>query len=209
MCPTEKLRIRGCEVVGNTTKRKTRSDKKRDVKPFIPMHLKDNIYLLSYIYNVPVKDISESICRHGIHSKKVIDHLSQYFKRDVRLDNSFYYGCLGNPSTQRRTDKTYHERITIKFKPDNYEDICLLAYTLDATPSRATAVLIDASFRNPDFIYDLAREHGKPHPQKEEILEEVLAYIATDNPYDSNISFVGIVKMLAGEVLDFAVNGWR
>ncbi|MCJ7992628.1 hypothetical protein MUB15_31250, partial [Priestia sp. OVS21] len=67
--------------------RKVRCDKKRDVKPTIPIHLKECIYRLSYITNTPVKDVTESICISGLKSPKVMDYLSHYFRRGFSFEN--------------------------------------------------------------------------------------------------------------------------
>ncbi|MDA6082696.1 hypothetical protein OSJ97_24410, partial [Escherichia coli] len=69
--------VRGTGVVAKD--RKTRSDKKRDVKPTISIDLKNCIYRLSYITNTPVKDVIETICEKGLQSRKVMEYLSEYF----------------------------------------------------------------------------------------------------------------------------------
>lgn len=70
--------------------RKVRCDKKRDVKPTIPIHLKECIYRLSYIVNTPVKDVTESICTSGITSQKVMNYLSNYLRKGFSFKNTVY-----------------------------------------------------------------------------------------------------------------------
>lgn len=146
--------------MGKRGSRKTRSDKKRDVKPVIALHLKDTIYNLSHILEAPVKDVAETLCIHGVQSKEIIDQLSINFKRSARLSNTIYFGDVENESLQRRTDKSTHERITIKFKQEDFEDMALLAYALDVTPSRAVALLLAVSITNSDTLYTLLNEHA-------------------------------------------------
>ncbi|MCM3176307.1 hypothetical protein [Cytobacillus horneckiae] len=51
-------------------KRKTRSDKKKDIKPTINIKLHECINRLSYITNTPVKDVGVHICMAELESKK-------------------------------------------------------------------------------------------------------------------------------------------
>ena len=188
--------------------RKVRSDKKRDVKPLIPMHLKKIIYRLSEICDLPVKDLAVFICAEGIQSKRVMDYLLPNFRRDVRLANIIYFGSLDNPSLRPRTDKSYHERITIKFETMDYEDIALLSHALDVTPSRATAILLNASIRDPDFIHTLFKVHSKRKRLTDEHqakLKKVMKYINSGNPYEEKVNLTDIALYLG----DFIINGWK
>lgn len=194
--------------MGERVKRKVRSDKKTDVKPVIPVHLKKNIYRLSEICNLHVKDIGVIICAEGIQSKRVMDYLLPNFRRGVRLTNTLYFGSLDNPSLQRKKGKGFHERITIKFETADFENIALLAHALAVTPSRATAILINASIRDPDFIHTLLRDHSKREKLNEvhqTELKKVMKYINSNNPYESTISW-GDIALYVG---DSIVNGWR
>lgn len=192
------------------SQRKVRSDKKRDVKPTIAIDLKDNIYRLSNLCKTPVKDIAEKFCCEGVDSGRVLNHLSLYFKRDVRLKNTVYLGHLGNPSPGRVS--ALNGRITIKFKGVNYENVCLLAYTMDATPSRAVAVLLNASIRDPiivnAFLNSKLRMDRLSDAKKVE-LKKFMNFVRTNNPYEEHVTWGDIVKHAAGEVGDFVVNGWR
>lgn len=194
--------------MGDRGERKVRLDKKRDVKPMIPVHLKKTIYRLSDICDLPVKDIAVILCAEGIHSKEVMELLKPNFRRGVRLGNTIYFGNLDNPSLQRKKDKGFHERITIKFETADFENIALLAHALAVTPSRATALLLDASIRDPDFIHTLMRVHSKRKRLTEEHkadLKKVIKYINSDNPYKSVITWADILIYVG----DFVVNGWR
>ncbi|MDV2888137.1 hypothetical protein RYX45_23525, partial [Alkalihalophilus pseudofirmus] len=79
------------EVI-DTKIRKTRSDKKRDVKPTVSSNLRDCIYRLSYITQTPVKDVVEILCEKGLKSRKVVEYLSQYFRRDFQFINTLFIG---------------------------------------------------------------------------------------------------------------------
>ncbi len=194
--------------MGERGERKVRSDKKRDVKPVIPVHLKKNIYRLSDVCKLPVKDLAVVICAEGIQSKRVMEYLRPNFRRGVRLANTIYFGSTDNPSLQPRTDGSHHERITIKFPTKDYEDIALLAHALDVTPSRATALLLNVGIRDPDFIHTLLSVHSRRKRLTEEHqieLKKVMKYINTGNPYKSSIAWADMLMYLG----DFVVNGWR
>lgn len=195
-------------MAGERGLRKVRSDKKRDVKPVIPVLLKKNIYRLSDICDVPVKDIAVILCEEGIQSKEVMGFLKPHFRRDVRLGRTIFFGSLENPSLQRRTDKSLHERITIKFTTEDFEDVAKLAHALDVTPSRATALLLSASVHDPEIIHTLLRKHSKRNQLSEEHqaeLKKVMKFINAGNPYKSSIAWSDMLAYVG----DFVINGWR
>lgn len=196
--------------------RRTRSDKKRDIKPTLNIQLKECIYRLSYITNTPVKDVAEEICIAGLGSRKVIEHLSQNFRRPIRLKNTLYMGDPERLSLQKRAAAGPSERITIRFEQSTYENINALAYALDVTPSRATAILLDASVRNSNFINEYARDYLKQHLDEGRMkeLKAVLKFINTNNPYEEEISWVGLLSFLFDEIkigasqISESVQGW-
>lgn len=119
--------------------RSTRSDKKRDVRPTIPVTLKECIYRISYITNTPVKDVCVDICEAGVVSKKVMEHMSVYFRRQIWLDQTLYRGDLANASIKSEIPAGQKERITMRFSQRSFENIRTLGYALDVTPTTAVA----------------------------------------------------------------------
>ncbi|HGE5798668.1 hypothetical protein [Bacillus thuringiensis] len=67
--------------------RKVRKDKKVDIKPTISVDLKECIYRLSYITNKPVKDVALHICDYALHSKEIMEILSESFRRNLTIHN--------------------------------------------------------------------------------------------------------------------------
>lgn len=183
-------------------KRKVRSDKKRDIKPTVPIALKECVERLSYIFNIPVKDVTETICLAGLESKKVIDLLSTSFRRDYRHDSTLYKGNLSRPSLQKEKILGLKDRITTRFSSDIYEKVNQLAYALDVTPTRATAMLLDASIRNTDYVNEFVKNHMESHlnPKKMKELNEVLTFINTNNPYDEKVSMSMLISYLVDEL---------
>jgi hypothetical protein len=181
-----------------TKNRKKRSDAKRDIKPTISSNLKDCIYSLSYITNTPVKDVAVLLCEKGLRSRKVIEHLSQHFRRDYQFMSTVFIGEWGRESLQRKYQPGKNERITARFSQTSYEDIYVLSSALDVTPSKATALLLDASIRNVNllnaFVKVSLQEHLDEARMKE--LKHVLKYINKNNPYSEEISWFTLMDMI-------------
>lgn len=194
-------------TVGERT-RKVRSDKKRDVKPTISIHLKDTIYRISYITNTPVKDVAESLCIHGMASKKVMDVLSLNLRRSIRLGNTMYMGELSRPSLQRRGPAGECDRISFRLKQADYENLSTLAFGLAVTPSRAGALLLDASIRDKDFINSYFE--GYLNKQLDDCrmaeLKAVLKYLNKNNPYEEEISWGMLLAYIVDEFKESAAS---
>lgn len=138
--------------------RKIRSDKKREVKPTIAPTLKDAIYRISYITYTPVKDVCEYLCIAAISNQKVLDHLSQFFRRDMRVGNTMYFGSLDNQHVQKRI-RSNTERVTVRFKRNDYEFIYKLGYALDCSPTRVVAVLLHVAMREMNNVNDYIKRY--------------------------------------------------
>ena len=122
--------------------RKIRSDKKRDVKPTINLELKDAIYRLSYVSNTPVKDLIEWLVLDAIRNQKILTRLVGYFKRDLVVDGTLYVGNHEREQFSKLVPgKT--EKVTTRFTQYDYARIYDFSYTLEVSPSRAVAILLE------------------------------------------------------------------
>lgn len=184
-----------------------RSDKKRDIKPTVSKELRECIYRLSFITDTPVKDVAEAICINGIGRKKVISHLSQNFRRPVRIDNTLYRGNLDCIPIKKRSVAGQTVRITIRFRSQTYDAIYALSYALDCTVSRACALLLDASVRDGDFINEFVRRYleEKIDDVRMKELRKVLKYVNANNPYGEEYSWANLLSLMVDEVRDAAV----
>ncbi|MEK5105033.1 hypothetical protein MKX83_24130 [Cytobacillus sp. FSL M8-0252] len=189
------------EVVGQK-KRKIRSDKKRDIKPTILKELKVCIEQLSYITNTPVKDIVSTICENGLKSRVVIEYLSPYFRRDYQFTNTFFLGDLDRESLQRKYQDGEKSRITTRVTQEVYEKIKQLSDALDVTPSKATALLLDASIRNTNILNAYVKAYLKENVDNGRIkeLKLVLKYINKNNPYNESISWFTLLTIIFDEI---------
>lgn len=182
--------------------RKVRSDKKRDVKPTVPLALKESVDRLCYITNRPIKDIAEEICICGLNSRKVIELLSSNFRRNYTFRNTVMMGDLDRVSLQKERIKGIKERITIRFTQDVYEKINSLSYSLDVTPSRATALLLDGTFRNGEFISQFLEKHivQELDVNRQRELKAILKFINKNNPYDKEVTLSALVAYYFDEI---------
>lgn len=196
------------EEVTDTKKRKTRSDKKRDVKPTISNNLRECVYRLSYITNTPVKDVVEILCEKGLKSRKVIDYLSQHFRRNFQFLNTVFIGNFERESLQHKYQSGKNVRITTRFNQNIYEDISSLAYALDVTPSKATALLLEASVRNTNILNAFVKTylHGQVDDSRMKELKQVLKYINKNNPYKEEISWFALLSMIFDDIKDSTSN---
>lgn len=188
--------------------RAIRSDKKRDVKPTISVDLKNCIYRLSYITNVPVKDVVEILCEKGLRSRKVIDFLAAHFRRDYQFMSSLYIGDSSRETLQMKCQSGKNERITTRFTQLTYDDILSLARSLDVTPSKATALLLDASIRNTHLLNAFVKNYLHDHLDKARMkeLKLVLKYINNNNPYNEDISWFTLISMIFEDFKDSTSN---
>ncbi|MDM8365453.1 MULTISPECIES: hypothetical protein [Bacillus cereus group] len=179
-------------------KRRVRSDKKRDIKPTISMDLREVICRLSYITTTPIKDVGGFICVFGLDTKEVIDILANYFRRDLVVNSTCYVGDLERPSLQRVKLEGPTERITIRFKQGTYEKINALAYALDVTPSKATALLLEVSLKDSNVINRYVKSYLKETLDGKRLkeLKKILKFIIENNPYDEEFSWTEFMSYM-------------
>ena len=158
--------------------RKTRSDKKREVKALLPVELKDFIYRISYVTHTPVKDVGERLCNLAIHEAGIIADLSKHFRRGIHLDNVFYSGSTDTPGIQKRTPGE-KDRISMRLNQRLFELVAVISYALDCQPSRTVAVLLQMIVKDyaimGKYINDALPSHLTNHQKRE--LGNILSYI--------------------------------
>ena len=179
--------------------RKIRSDKKREVKPLIPIDTKENIFRISHVTETPIKDVCEYLVIHIMRDRKTMDSLSMYFKRVVGIGDTYYRGDINNVGINKRL-KVDAELVTVKFKRDDYDLICAIAYALDVTPTRATAILLEMATYNIKVINEYVREYmvDELHDWQIKELRRVLSYVNQYN--DDNSSWLSILSAIVGDI---------
>ena len=183
-------------------RRKVRSDKKKEIKPTLPTELKECIYRISYITGTPVKDVSALLCERGFLNHEVMNHLSEGFRRTVRLKSTLYLGDIGRASLRSRLLPGQTGKITIRFDQYTYENLCTLSYALDVTPSRATALLLHASIHHSSIVNDFVIEviKGQIDEPKMKQLRNILRYLNANNPTDAEVTWISFLSHLYDEI---------
>lgn len=185
--------------MSGAVERKVRSDKKRDVKPLIKVEVKDAIRRLSHITFMPVKDVCEFLTVYAANDRQTIDKLSKFFKRGIPIGSTYYNGHSdATPITKRFSDN--REKVTIKFKRDDFELISSLAYAMDCTPTRATAILLTQGVRNVGAVNAFVRKYLSKEltPNQLEDLRQILSYT---HRYDNdNHSWVSVLSAIVGDI---------
>lgn len=194
-----------------TRKRKVRSDKKRDVKPTVHLALYECISRLSYITCTPMKDVAEYLCQKGLDSRKVMEVLSKRFRRNYRFKNTLFIGKPNQEPVRVLRQVGQKKRLPIRFPQSIHDQISELAYALDMTISSTTALLLEASAKNPEFLDEYISIHvtKKLDPARQKQLKEVIRYLKRDNPYADEITLARLISYIIEEVKEQTINAKR
>lgn len=209
-------------MVGVETKgKRQRSDKKRDVKPTILVELKDAVYRLSYITKTSVKDVVEQMIIHSINSRKIVDDLSKYFRRQIHMNDTIFRGNIGMPRIAKR-EEGEREQVTTRLKQRDYEIVSALAYALDVSPTRVCAILLDAAMRDFHFINSYVRKYLTTEltPGQLNELQKILLFVNNDDEIEEKLSLADLLSLIVNEVStpitklkdtvnDFIIKNWR
>lgn len=188
----------GGETMLKKVGRKVRSDKKRDVKPSISVELKDAIYRLSYITSTPVKDVCEALCRNAITNKRIMDEISNYFRRNIRINNTLYFGSPDNPRIYTKKMANKSERISLRLDQEMYEFMYSLSYALDCSVSRAVAVLLYRGIHDVTFINDYINKYlTSIDLRRKKELQKILDYI--NEGLDEEITLASLLSYIVDE----------
>ncbi|MFJ7665311.1 hypothetical protein ACIQXW_23415 [Lysinibacillus sp. NPDC097162] len=176
-----------------------RSDKKRDVKPTIPMDLKDVLYRISYITFTPVKDVCQQMAMLVLHDRRTIENLSKYFKRDLIMGHTMFVGNITNKTMEKRP-KVRGERVTIRFTQKEFESVALLSYALDCTPSRTVAILLDMSMKSVRFVNAYIKRYLTEELNDAQMreLQAILRYV--NKVGESYFSWASLLEHVLAEV---------
>lgn len=202
---------------GRVGERKQRSDKKRDVKPTVETPLRECVYRIAFITNTPVKDVAEAIVIHSLTNRKVLEYVTHYFSRDMRIDDTLYRANPYAPAIIKRSDEKTH-RITIRFKAEAYSVLRNMSYAMDCSVARACALLLEAGVKDGDFIDGFVRSYMERTIDAEQMqeLRKLMRYVNANNPYDEEYTWAAVlsamvddVRGVAGAAKDFVVKHWK
>lgn len=199
MIRKEKLKNRRSIALVKVGERKVRSDKKREVKPLIPVEEKEAIYRISNITFTPVKDVCEFLTTFILRDRDTIDALSKHFKRNIVINNTYYKGDIYTHTINKRLTVTTG-LVTIKFKRNDYELISALAYALDCTPTRVTAILLESATSNIKAVNEYVREYLIEELTDSQMreLRKILSHVNRHN--NDNSSWLSILSTVVGDI---------
>ncbi|PEB42254.1 hypothetical protein [Bacillus pseudomycoides] len=167
-------------------RRKVRSDKKREIKPSVPLNLYECVSQISYVLEKPMKQVAEELCKEGLCSEKVIDKLSIYFTRDYWKDQ--YTLIRGFSGNQRYNiyDGVDKRRVSIRFEQSTYNRLSALSFALDLTPSSGTALLLKTAISDPSVMemYFMKYLSDELDSRRMQQLKYILNYIGEENDLD-------------------------
>lgn len=140
--------------------RKKRSDTKREVKPLLPIIVKDAIYQISYKTHTSVKNVCEYLVVATMNDRKVLTDLSAYFQRNLKFEKTIFFGNLNKQRIKKRFEG-YKETVTMKLKYADYEFICELGYALDCRPTVVVAILLQVAIRDICIVESYMKNHSQ------------------------------------------------
>lgn len=119
----------------------------RFVLPTFITHPNAPLYKFADICDEPVKDAAERLCNTGAVSEFVVEEIRKWFRRDYRWKDTNTMGYPERPKL-RITVQPNKGKVTIKFKQRDFEQLSVLAFALDITPTTTAAVLIRVTLGN-------------------------------------------------------------
>ncbi|KGA83793.1 hypothetical protein KQ41_07095 [Lysinibacillus fusiformis] len=202
-------------------KRKKRKDAKVDYKPTVPIPLKTSIERLSVITGIVVKDVADHLVVSALNSVEVISYISKCFQRDLRFNNTLFFGNTENPTVTKRHPPGTTDRVSLRVSQNTDHLIGSIAYALRCTPHTACAALLEQAMLNYDIVNDFIRNYlvnGLDEDRLNE-LQKVMNYInSMDNTFE--YSWADLLSLIAREVNapitspnemvdEFIINNWR
>lgn len=149
--------------------RKTRSDKKIDVKPTLTVKSKRQLYMLCELCELPVKDVAEQLCERACTSPLILDDIHGWFRRDYFCPPAIHKGYIDRP----RLKLLFREetiKVHTRLRQDAYDQLCDLAYSLDLPPTTTAAFLIKNTLKNREFMFEYVRSmHHLSNEQKNDV----------------------------------------
>ncbi|WP_245579619.1 hypothetical protein [Alteribacter aurantiacus] len=91
--------------------------------------------------------------------------------------------------------------MTIRFTQEDHEILDRLAFALDVTTSKATAILLDVSVRNSQFINKYLNTFVKEQLDDRRMreLKKIMTFVNDNNPYGEYISWGDFIMYLFDE----------
>jgi hypothetical protein len=181
--------------------KKERTDKKIDIKPTVPLHLYNFIADLSDTTEQPAMNIVEFFCMEGIQSRKVIEFISPYFRRDYQFDNTTLRGNPDLTHSRYLRRNVPCKRISTRFTKEFTDEIERLMFALGLTSlSSATGLLLEVSVKDIDIMSKFVRLYAYHlNKYQKDFLKKTLSYVYKNHLGREQVSFRDVVEMIIDE----------
>lgn len=165
--------------------RKTRTDKKRAIGAPLTQAQYEQLYELSYLCELPMKTIGETLTLKGFEQDEVINAFQTHFRRNLTYKtNRFIIGNLDNkPYTSLEAQD---KRLSIRLKSTDYEGISELAYAIDLSVQRAAASIITEVLERKKVLYDIMAQLIKSNLDEitEGQMRKIASHINAKSPHE-------------------------
>ncbi|MBM7610591.1 hypothetical protein JOD29_003883 [Lysinibacillus composti] len=201
--------------------KRLRSDRKKDIKPFLTLSTKESIYRLSYITQTPVKDVAATLLTATLINVKILNALSVYFKRDIRINQTLFRGNLSNPTIQKKQAPGTCERISLRVTKRVYDILSALAYALDCSKARACALLLENSMTDFEIVNEYLKNYLEQGLDKRRMAEvnKLMSFINKEFS-EKDYSYMHLLSHMVDEVNtpisstkeivdEFIIHHWR
>lgn len=131
----------------------------------------------------------------------MIEDLSQFFHRDIRINNTLYFGSLENPRIHMLKFPAKTERVSLRLKRNVYEVVNTLSYALDCSVSRVVSLLLERGMHDIRFVntYINTNLNSIDERRKKE-LQKILDYI--NGELEEEITLAALLSYIAAEFKD-------
>lgn len=182
--------------------RKIRSDKKRQIKPTIPIELYDCISVVSYITRTPMKNIGEFVVMESLQNKEVVEHLSRHQRRTYWHSGTMFLGDESLQPYRLPPSGSGKRRTTITFSQGFADELTKYAFTLDTSLATATSLLLETGMKHKDIVNKYFHNNidYTLDSNKKQKLKSVYKYVVKNSPFNEHVSILEIIKMLLDDL---------
>lgn len=194
--------------------RKTRNDKKRAIAAPLTADQYEQIFMLSYLCELPMKTIGEALTIKGYEKDELINIFQVHLRRNLTYKtNRFIIGHLDNQSYVLYGKR--EQRLSMRLRAMDYELISQLAYAMDLSVQGAAASIITEVLRQEKVMYDIMAKLIKNNLDEEtnEKIRRLARQIDAKSPHE----YISL-SMVLGYALEKAIqeqkkvriilNGW-
>gem|GEM_PF-4327073 len=114
----------------------------------------ERIFALSYLCELPMKTIGETLTMKGFEKEEVINSFQSHLRRNLKYKNNrFMIGSLDNKPYPLSGGRGH--RLSIRLRSDEHELISELAYAMDVSVQGVAASIITEVLRQEKLMCDI------------------------------------------------------